>query len=96
MSAAKGARSQAAGARSQESGARRMAKEIPAEAQLALALAACRSIRFAVTQAARYGGEFSLNDILAADILARDALGIGKKGGSSAEASRRGAKEDAS
>lgn len=44
------------------------------------ALAACRSIRFAVKNATRHGGDFSLNDILAADKLAREALG---KGGAS-------------
>lgn len=42
--------------------------------QIDLAFAACRSIRFAVDNAGRYGGEFSLNDILAADRLAKDAL----------------------
>jgi hypothetical protein len=42
--------------------------------QLNVALAACRSIRFAVTNAARHGGEYSLNDLLAADHLAKDAL----------------------
>ena len=39
-----------------------------------LAFAACRSIRFAVLNAERYGGEFSLNDILAANRLANEAL----------------------
>ncbi|MBI5768735.1 MAG: hypothetical protein HZA93_13135 [Verrucomicrobia bacterium] len=39
------------------------------------ALAACRSIRFAVNNAARYQGEYNLNDIEAADRLAREALG---------------------
>ena len=43
-------------------------------AQVQSAFAACRSICFAVENAARYGGEFSLNDILAADRLAREAL----------------------
>ena len=42
--------------------------------QLDLALAACRSIRFATAQAARHGGDYSLNDLLAADKLAREAL----------------------
>lgn len=42
--------------------------------QLDLALAACRSIRFANDNAMRHGGEYSLNDLLAADKLARDAL----------------------
>jgi hypothetical protein len=46
----------------------------PKDSQLDTALAACRSIRFAVKQASRHGGEFSLNDILAADRLAREAL----------------------
>lgn len=40
-----------------------------------LALAACRSIRFAVKNAERFKGEYNLNDILAADQLARQALG---------------------
>lgn len=44
-------------------------------AQIDAAFAACRSIRFAVKNAARFGGEFSLNDLLAADKLAREALG---------------------
>lgn len=39
------------------------------------AFAACQSIRFAVKNASRHRGEFSLNDILAADRLAREALG---------------------
>lgn len=43
--------------------------------QIALAFAACRSIRFANDQAVRHGGEYSLNDLLAADRLAREALG---------------------
>lgn len=43
-------------------------------AQIESALAACRSIRFAVVNASRHGGEFSLNDILAADRLAMAAL----------------------
>lgn len=42
--------------------------------QLDLALAACRSIRFANTNAVRHGGEYSLNDLLAADRLAKQAL----------------------
>jgi len=42
--------------------------------QLELALAACRSIRFASDNALRHGGEYSLNDLLAADKLAREAL----------------------
>lgn len=46
----------------------------PRASALELALAACRSIRFAVTQADRYSGEYSLNDILAADKLAREAV----------------------
>lgn len=46
----------------------------PSEAQIEAAFAACRSIRFAVDQAARHGGDFSLNDLLAADLLAREAL----------------------
>lgn len=41
---------------------------------LGKALAACRSINFAVTNSARFGGEYNLNDILAADHLATDAL----------------------
>jgi hypothetical protein len=47
----------------------------PTSTQVQSAFAACRSIRFAVKNASRYGGEFSLNDILAADRLAREALG---------------------
>jgi phage shock protein A len=39
-----------------------------------LAFAACRSIRFANDQAVRHGGDYSLNDLLAADKLAREAL----------------------
>jgi len=39
-----------------------------------LAFAACRSIRFATENAVRHGGEYSLNDLLAADKLARDAI----------------------
>jgi hypothetical protein len=50
--------------------------ETPADAQLARALSACRSIRFAVVNSSRHGGEFSLNDLLAADLLAREALGL--------------------
>lgn len=42
--------------------------------QLKTALAACRSIRFAGTNALRHGGEYSLNDLIAADRLAREAL----------------------
>lgn len=45
-----------------------------AKKKLELALAACRSIRFATTNATRFGGEYSLNDLLAADRLAREAL----------------------
>ncbi len=44
------------------------------QAQLDLALAACRSIRFAVANARRHGGDYNLLDILAADKLAREAL----------------------
>ena len=47
-------------------------------AQVELAFAACRSINFATENAVRHGGEYSLNDLLAADKLAREALG--KKG----------------
>jgi hypothetical protein len=47
--------------------------------QIATAFAACRSIRFAVKNASRWSGEFSLNDILAADRLAREALGEAPK-----------------
>ena len=46
--------------------------------QLRMALAACRSIRFAVANSKRYHGEFSLNDIESADRLAREALRLGK------------------
>lgn len=46
----------------------------PTAKQVELAFAACRSIRFAVKNAERYGGDFSLNDLLAADRLAREAL----------------------
>lgn len=42
--------------------------------QLELALAACRSIRFATSNAVRHGGEYSLNDLLAAERLAKQAL----------------------
>jgi hypothetical protein len=42
--------------------------------QLSLALSACLSIRFACAQAVRHGGEFSLNDILAAKQLASEAI----------------------
>ncbi len=51
-------------------------------AELGVALAACRSIRFAITNATRHGGKFSLNDLLAADRLANEALQLnsGKKG----------------
>lgn len=51
------------------------AARTPRDAEVESAFAACRSIRFAVKNASRYGGEFSLNDILAADRLAREALG---------------------
>lgn len=44
-----------------------------------LAFAACRSIRFAIDQAVRHGGEYSLNDLLAADRLARAALAPASK-----------------
>ncbi len=40
-----------------------------------LALSACHSIKFATENAARHGGDYSLNDLLAADLLAREALG---------------------
>lgn len=53
------------------------AARTPRDAEIENAFAACRSIRFAVKNASRYGGEFSLNDILAADRLAREALGDG-------------------
>ena len=43
-------------------------------AQVELAFAACRSINFATENAVRHGGEYSLNDLLAADKLAREAL----------------------
>lgn len=43
-------------------------------AQRDLALAACRSIRFANSNAVRHGGDYSLNDLLAADKLAKEAL----------------------
>ena len=42
--------------------------------QLELALAACRSIRFANDNAVRHVGEYSLNDLLTADRLAKQAL----------------------
>ena len=47
------------------------------EQQCRHALAACRSIRFANNQAVRHGGEYSLNDLLAADRLAKEALQMG-------------------
>ncbi len=43
-------------------------------AQRDAAFAACRSIRFATENAVRHGGDYSLNDLLAADKLARDAM----------------------
>jgi len=43
-------------------------------AQIKSAFGACRQIRFAVANSERFGGEFSLNDLLAADVLAREAL----------------------
>lgn len=46
----------------------------PTADQIEAAFAACRSIRFAVKNAARFNGEFSLNDLLSADRLARAAL----------------------
>lgn len=49
-----------------------------------LAFAACRSIRFANDQAVRHGGDYSLNNLLAADKRAREALApakSAKKGG---------------
>lgn len=46
-------------------------------AQRDAALAACRSIRFAGSNAVRHGGEYSLNDLLAADRLAKEALARG-------------------
>ena len=50
------------------------AKIAATESRLDIALAACRSIRFAVKNAERFKGEFSLNDLLAADHLARKAI----------------------
>lgn len=50
------------------------AARTPRDVEIENAFAACRSIRFAVKNASRYGGEFSLIDILAADRLAREAL----------------------
>lgn len=52
---------------------------IAATAQRDLALAACRSIRFAVKNAKRHGGEYNLNDLEAADRLAKEALSGGGK-----------------
>lgn len=58
-------------------------------AQVQSAFAACKSIRFAFKNAARYGGEWNLNDLIACDRLAREALGetsakpSEKKGGAS-------------
>ncbi len=49
----------------------------PTAAQTEAAFAACRSIRFAVLNADRHAGEFSLNDILAANRLACEALQCG-------------------
>lgn len=49
-----------------------------------LAFAACRSITFATANAVRHGGDYSLNDLLAADKLARAAIRpTAKKGGAS-------------
>lgn len=47
--------------------------------QIEAAFAACKSIRFAVINAARFNGEFNLNDILAANRLACEALDCGMK-----------------
>ena len=48
------------------------------------AFAACRSIAFATANAMRHGGDYSLNDLLAADKLAREAIRpTAKKGGAS-------------
>jgi hypothetical protein len=46
-------------------------------AQRDAALIACQSIRFANTNSIRHGGEYSLNDLLAADRLAMEALRMG-------------------
>jgi hypothetical protein len=51
--------------------------KIPTIAQTDAAFAACRSIRFAVLNADRHAGEFNLNDILAANRLACEALQCG-------------------
>jgi len=47
--------------------------------QCQLALAACRSIHFAVKNAKRHGGDYNLNDLHAADRLAKEALAGGVK-----------------
>lgn len=53
-----------------------MNSDAPSAKSIEAAFSACRSIRFAVTNASRFGGEFSLNDILAADRLAQQALAV--------------------
>ena len=47
----------------------------PSDKKTQLAYAACRSINFSTENAMRHGGDYSLNDLLAADKLAREALG---------------------
>lgn len=47
--------------------------------QLANALAACRSIRFAFTNAKRHAGEFNMGDLEAAKLLADLALKPARK-----------------
>ncbi len=52
----------------------KLSPEGKSELAVDLAFAACRSIRFATINAERHGGEYSLNDLLAAHKLATDAL----------------------
>lgn len=54
--------------------AQRSKLKAPRGAATELAFAACRSICFATENAVRHGGDYSLNDLLAADKLARAAL----------------------
>lgn len=52
------------------------AARTPRVVEIEAAFAACRSIRFGFKNAARYGGEWNLNDLIAADRLSREALGV--------------------
>jgi len=53
---------------------KRLSRAGRSEVAVDLAFAACRSIQFAVANASRHGGDFNLNDILAAHKLATEAL----------------------